>query len=76
MPDIELVKRDRAAIDAELCPETGVSLKDMAPEDVRHHARRTFPRAEDSEHLTTDYGRRYRLLMQYADGKEKVGGKK
>lgn len=75
MPDQEMVRADAAEIKAGRCPECHQDLSHHEPGPIRHHALRDFPRGpEMASDPRSDYGRRYRLLMQYADQREKDGG--
>jgi hypothetical protein len=65
----EQIKADRAAIDKGRCPETGIDLTTVDPEN---HLLHIFPHWQEAEHLNTDYGRRARLIRSWIDGRSKA----
>lgn len=68
----EQVKADAASIALGRCPETGRDLSKLSVSAIRGHAHELFPHGDDSDKVRTDYGRRYRLVMNYADQVEKT----
>jgi hypothetical protein len=62
--DQDQIKRDKAAIDAGRCPETGI---DLTAVDIENHIASYFPHGDKPEHAQTDYGRRYRLIRAFGE---------
>jgi len=57
-------KRDEDAVVSGHCPETGVDLTKVDPEN---HLATTFPRWQEPGMEFTDYGRRARLIRTWID---------
>lgn len=70
--DPEQYKADANAIASGHCPETGRDLRDCAPNVIRAHCRSVFPQFEEGSKGGSDYERRARLIMTYADQREAV----
>lgn len=56
------VKADKAAIDAGICPETGISLEGV---NLEAHVAHVFPQLKDAD-PNSDYARRARLILDSA----------
>lgn len=70
--DTEQIKADAAKIAKGICPETGRDLSTLDPEIIRAHAALTFPYGTDPRPDRADHCRRYRLVIGYADTREKA----
>ena len=59
------IDADKQAIAAHRCPECGIDLKPLAKRAIQSHVDFEFPHGDLSEHQRSDYGRRYRALLDY-----------
>ena len=61
------IEADAKALSAHRCPECNVDFRPFAKRAVQSHVEMEFPHGDLTEHLRTDYGRRFRSLMSYID---------
>jgi len=65
--DPEQVKADAKAIYAGRCPERGTDLSHMTADAIRLYVAHTFPQFDPASRGSSDYERRARLILSYAD---------